>query len=208
MCEFRRLATPSRSRAINELRPSLPGASLEVTGSRRPPMEPSTKPCAFRRTHELGALLDLDIDDAGIVGGSSDANLTSALTPTLDGLGAIGDGAHAPDERIVVSSLARRAALLALLVLEPAPESVRRRPRRKATSPRVVVLGSPMNETNLRLLEAWPRFGVTSSSYPRERRARGFTGASVLGRPTSADARRVERGCSSSCCWSGPVSPS
>jgi glutamate carboxypeptidase len=62
--------------------------------------------------------LGLRVDEAPLVGGASDANLTSGLTATLDGLGAVGDGAHAPDEHIVVSALPERAALLALLLLE------------------------------------------------------------------------------------------
>ena len=55
-----------------------------------------------------------------MVGGGSDANFTSELTATLDGLGAVGDGAHALDEHVVLQSLPERAALLALLLLEPA----------------------------------------------------------------------------------------
>jgi glutamate carboxypeptidase len=54
------------------------------------------------------------------VGGASDANTTSRYTATLDGLGCIGNGAHAADEHVLISELAPRAALLALLLLEPA----------------------------------------------------------------------------------------
>ena len=54
-----------------------------------------------------------------MVGGGSDANYTSELVPTLDGLGAVGDGAHARDEHVVVRAMPERAALLALLLLEP-----------------------------------------------------------------------------------------
>jgi glutamate carboxypeptidase len=68
----------------------------------------------------LGRRLGLDVGEAGQVGGGSDANFTSELTATLDGLGSVGDGAHAADEHVVVHSLAERAALLALMLLEPA----------------------------------------------------------------------------------------
>ena len=109
-------------RAIRELRPVLEGTSISVTGGvGRPPMPPSARNRAlFRRAQALGGRLGLQVGEAPLVGGGSDANLTSALTATLDGLGAIGDGAHAEDEHVVVSALPERAALLALLLLEPA----------------------------------------------------------------------------------------
>ena len=54
------------------------------------------------------------------MGGASDGNLTSIHTATLDGLGAVGDGAHAQHEYVLVDRLPRgRAALLAMLVREP-----------------------------------------------------------------------------------------
>jgi glutamate carboxypeptidase len=59
------------------------------------------------------------LDDA-LVGGASDGNLTSAHTATLDGLGAVGDGAHAPHEHVVIERMPERAALLAMLLLAPA----------------------------------------------------------------------------------------
>ena len=72
----------------------------------------------FRRAQRLARELGLEIAEAPLVGGASDANLTSDLTATLDGLGAVGDGAHSRDEHVVVSALPERAALLALLLLE------------------------------------------------------------------------------------------
>jgi glutamate carboxypeptidase len=60
------------------------------------------------------------------VGGASDGNITSLYTATLDGLGAVGGGAHAVDEHVVLSRMPERAALLALLLLaEPAGEAPR-----------------------------------------------------------------------------------
>lgn len=154
--------------AIRALRATLPGASIEVAGGvRRPPMEPSPANAAlFRRAQGLAELLGLHVEDAGVVGGSSDANLTSPYAPTLDGLGPVGDGAHAADERIVVSSLAERAALLALLVLEPVSRPVRQRQRRRRSSRRVFLVGTPGNETNRRLLVGWPRMGVDVELVP------------------------------------------
>ena len=153
--------------AIRELSATLSGARVEITGGfRRPPMEVSLQSRRlFRRAQELGRLLGYDLEDAGVVGGSSDANLTSPHAPTLDGLGPIGGGAHAADERIVVSSLAQRSALLALLVLEPAESRARSR-RRRSMPPRTFLLGSPANETNRRLVAAWPELGVDAELVP------------------------------------------
>ena len=107
--------------ALRALEPALPGATVEVEGGfRRPPMEPLRRnrtllAAAIRLGRELG----FSIEDAGLVGGGSDANTTSLFTPTLDGLGPIGDGSHATDEHVDTNRLPERAALLALLLLEP-----------------------------------------------------------------------------------------
>jgi glutamate carboxypeptidase len=108
--------------ALRALEPQLAGASVEVTGGwRRPPMEPHVGNRALLATAErLGRELGLEIADAGLVGGGSDANTTSLLAPTLDGLGPIGDGSHATHEHVDVERMPARAALLALLLLEPA----------------------------------------------------------------------------------------
>ena len=106
--------------AIRALKPSRPGTTITVRNdSGRPPMLPTERNHAlFRRADQLARELGLAIDEAPLVGGASDANLTSDLTATLDGLGAVGDGAHSRDEHVVVSALPERAALLALLLLE------------------------------------------------------------------------------------------
>jgi glutamate carboxypeptidase len=108
-------------RAIRGLQPVLPGTSLSIAGGiGRRPMPPTPRNQALcRRAQDLGRGLELEIGEASLVGGGSDANLTSALTATLDGLGPVGDGAHAEDEHVLVSALPERAALLALLLLEP-----------------------------------------------------------------------------------------
>jgi glutamate carboxypeptidase len=67
----------------------------------------------FRMARELAAQLGFALDEA-MSGGASDGNFTSALgIPTLDGMGAVGEGAHAQHESIVVEHLASRTALLA-----------------------------------------------------------------------------------------------
>jgi glutamate carboxypeptidase len=106
--------------AIRSLRPVTPGVTLEVEGRlARPPLEPTPRNRAlWRAARDAAGRLGLPLEEAA-VGGASDANYTSLLTATLDGLGAVGEGAHAPDERILVPRLPERAALLALLLLEP-----------------------------------------------------------------------------------------
>jgi glutamate carboxypeptidase len=106
--------------AIRALKPSRPGTTITVRiDSCRPPMPATERNHAlFRRAQGLAHELGLEIAEAPLVGGASDANLTSDLTATLDGLGAVGDGAHSRDEHVVVSALPERAALLALLLLE------------------------------------------------------------------------------------------
>jgi glutamate carboxypeptidase len=65
-------------------------------------------------------LVGVELEEAPIVGGGSDGNLTSPLAPTIDGLGPVGAGAHADHEHVLASSLPERAAVLAsLLSAEP-----------------------------------------------------------------------------------------
>ena len=104
--------------AIHALQARIPGARLEVRGAiNRPPMERTTATAQlFELAKAAGAELDIDLSE-GSTGGASDGNFTSALgIPTLDGLGAIGDGAHSVDEYVDVASLPVRAALLASLI--------------------------------------------------------------------------------------------
>ena len=111
--------------ALRSLEPALPGATIEVEGGfRRPPMEPHRRNrTLLAAAVRLGRELGFSIEDAGLVGGGSDANTTSLFTPTLDGLGPIGDGSHATDEHVDTTRLPERAALLALLLLEPAADT-------------------------------------------------------------------------------------
>jgi len=105
--------------AILGLTPVLKGTTIRVTGGiNRPPFEESPTGLAlYERAREVGARLGLNLDRGGS-GGGKDGNFTAALSvPTLDGLGAVGQGSHALSEHIAVDSLPQRAALLAELAL-------------------------------------------------------------------------------------------
>jgi glutamate carboxypeptidase len=106
------------NRKLRGLRPILPGAKLEVRGGiNRPPMvrTPASR-ALFAHAQELALQMGVKLGEAA-TGGGSDGNFTAALgIPTLDGLGAVGDGAHSPREHIVTRSLAERAAILAGLL--------------------------------------------------------------------------------------------
>ena len=72
----------------------------------------------WERARRIGRELGLDLGE-GMAGGASDGNTTSLYAPTLDGLGAVGDGAHAPHEFVYAARMVERSALLALLLMEP-----------------------------------------------------------------------------------------
>lgn len=104
--------------ALHALRPYLSGARLEIRGAiNRPPMERTADTVGlFELARTIGAELGIAVDE-GSTGGASDGNFTSALgVPTLDGLGAVGDGAHALGEYVDIASLPMRAALIAGLI--------------------------------------------------------------------------------------------
>ncbi len=104
--------------AFRALRPVLPGARLAVTGGfERPPMERSPGVAAlYAHAQAAAAALGQTVAEGG-TGGGSDGNFTAALgVPTLDGLGAVGDGAHAIHEHVEIDALVPRTALLAALI--------------------------------------------------------------------------------------------
>ena len=106
---------------LRRLEPETPGTSIELEGGwTRPPLERSDGAAVlFARAREHGAALGLDLRETSAAGGS-DGNLVGALgVPVLDGLGARGGGAHAPDEHVLVDSLPVRADLLAALLRDP-----------------------------------------------------------------------------------------
>ena len=100
------------------LRPILPGAKVEVRGGfNRVPLERKVSAELFQRASALAKQMGFTIGE-GTAGGGSDGNLTAALgVPTLDGLGAVGDGAHSPGEYVLARAMPQRAALLAALLL-------------------------------------------------------------------------------------------
>jgi len=107
-------------RQFHKLRPIDKRTTLEVSGGlNRPPMERSRGIVAlFHKAQEIGRGLDLELEES-MTGGGSDGNFTAALgVPTLDGLGGVGEGAHASNESILLAPIAARTALLARLLLE------------------------------------------------------------------------------------------
>ena len=106
------------TQAILGLRPHHPGAVVRVTGGlNRPPMERTAQIAElFELARRLAAEMGFPVDEA-MTGGGSDGNFAAAVgAPVLDGLGAVGGGAHALTEHVVVSHMAPRAALLARLI--------------------------------------------------------------------------------------------
>lgn len=105
---------------IRALPAPLPGTTLEISGGfSRAPLERTTANRAlWAKAQAAGRELGLELEETA-VGGGSDGNLTSPYTATLDGLGPVGDGAHARHEFIYTDKLAERSALLALLLLQP-----------------------------------------------------------------------------------------
>jgi glutamate carboxypeptidase len=103
---------------MRALTPVLHGAALEVTGGpNRPPLASSASAALFARAAQVAARLGLAPLTRAAVGGASDGNFTAGVgVPTLDGLGAVGGGAHADHEHVLVSELPARAALLAALI--------------------------------------------------------------------------------------------
>jgi glutamate carboxypeptidase len=106
--------------ALKSLKLTNPRCSLTVTGGiNRPPMERSRGTVRlFRKAQALAHELGFTLNEAS-TGGGSDGNFTAALgIPTLDGMGAVGEGAHARHESVLVEHLAPRTALLAALLVD------------------------------------------------------------------------------------------
>ena len=111
---------PELGQKFHSLRSYNHRTTLEISGDfNRPPLErtPATVEL-FQRARRLARPLGIRLREVA-VGGGSDGNFTAALgIPTLDGLGAVGEGAHASYEHIVIAELPRRAALLAHLITD------------------------------------------------------------------------------------------
>jgi glutamate carboxypeptidase len=109
---------PALEKKFRSLKPFDRRCTIEVTGGlNRPPMERSAGIVAlFRKSQELGREIGVELEES-LTGGGSDGNFTAALgIPTLDGLGAVGEGAHAANESLLVDRMADRTALLGKLL--------------------------------------------------------------------------------------------
>ena len=104
-------------RRLHSLRPVHRGARIEVTGGfNRAPLERKMSATLFARAESLATKMGLSLGEC-TAGGGSDGNFTAALgIPTLDGLGAVGDGAHSSHEHVLINTMPARAALLASLL--------------------------------------------------------------------------------------------
>ena len=111
--------------AIYGLQSAVPGTQLEVSGGvNRPPMEktPGNR-LLWRLAEKAAEELKITIEE-GTAGGGSDGNFTSLHAPTLDGMGAVGDGAHALTEYVFVDKMPERTALLARMLLLPRLDAI------------------------------------------------------------------------------------
>ena len=109
---------PALEKKFRALKPFDRRCTIEVTGGlNRPPMERSAGIVAlFRKARELAREIGVELEES-LSGGGSDGNFTAALgAPTLDGLGAVGEGAHAANESLLVDRMADRTALIGKLL--------------------------------------------------------------------------------------------
>ena len=113
--------------AIRSLTPVQEGTSLEVDGGfGRLPMEETERNLAlWSQAQTIADELAIPLEKA-VVGGASDGNITSLYTATLDGLGPVGDGAHAAHEYVLTAKMPERAALLASLLVAALPAAAGR----------------------------------------------------------------------------------
>ncbi len=104
---------------IRSIEPATPGTKLSVEGGfRRPPMEPTPgNRLLWKRVRTIGHRLNLDLEETHS-GGASDGNDASQHAPTIDGFGAVGDGAHQTYEYVLLDALMDRVALLAACLLD------------------------------------------------------------------------------------------
>lgn len=105
-------------RAVRALQPVLADAQVRISGGiNRPPLDAASSAALFGLARELSAEVGLRKPTEAAVGGASDGNYTAGLgVPTLDGLGAVGGGAHADHEHVLIEELPWRTTLLFALV--------------------------------------------------------------------------------------------
>lgn len=108
------------TRAIQAVRPETPGTTIEIeSGIEIPPLERTGRNrVLWTEARAAAQRMGITLDEF-TAGGGSDGNTTSQFTATLDGLGAIGDGAHALHEAVSIDGMVERAALLAELLMLP-----------------------------------------------------------------------------------------
>lgn len=109
---------PALDRKFQALKPFDRRCTIEVSGGlNRPPMERTAGVVAlFKKAKALGREVGVEVEESA-TGGGSDGNFTAALgVPTLDGIGAVGEGAHALNESLLVDRIADRTALIAKLL--------------------------------------------------------------------------------------------
>ena len=111
--------------ALRALTPRLAGATVRIEGGpNRPPLEAALSAELFARASAIAASAGLTPFDGVAVGGASDGNFTAGIgVPTLDGLGAVGGGAHADDEHVIVALIPERLLLLERLLQEQRSEA-------------------------------------------------------------------------------------
>jgi glutamate carboxypeptidase len=100
--------------AIKKFVPVNPKARLEISGGlNRPPLQPSSTQALYERAEKVAASLGMKPLGSAEVGGASDGNFAAAAgAQVLDGLGAVGGGAHAPNEWVSISSMQERSDFL------------------------------------------------------------------------------------------------
>ncbi|MEM3191633.1 MAG: M20 family metallopeptidase [Candidatus Parvarchaeota archaeon] len=112
-CRFKKQADAEKF--VNELKAVKPinhGASIEIESHLRPPMVRTKKTEAlFNKIKNIGKDIGIELNETSVAGGS-DGNFCSYYCPVIDGLGAVGNGAHSEDEYILVDSMPERSALL------------------------------------------------------------------------------------------------
>ncbi|WP_127794314.1 M20 family metallopeptidase [Agromyces sp. LHK192] len=120
--DVRALTASEQERVDAAFRSLVPvtGARIAVHGGiNRPPLEVSAAEALWRRAQAVADDLGLELPEAIVVGGASDGNFTAGIgVPTLDGLGAVGGGAHADTEHVMVADIPARTALLVGLMRE------------------------------------------------------------------------------------------
>jgi glutamate carboxypeptidase len=115
---LRRKDAPALEKKFRSLAPFDRRCAIGVSGGvNRPPMERSAGGVRlFRTAEKLAREMGIQVEES-LTGGGSDGNFTAALgVPTLDGLGGVGEGAHAANESILVDRIADRTALVAKLL--------------------------------------------------------------------------------------------